>query len=114
MKSLFLKIFLSYWMAQALFLALAVLITIALRERGESAVWDAQQSAVTQQGDPDLRTKWPRRPAEAILRKFVTRYIPGPTCWMTRAKKSWAATCRAGRNPWQRVSDQRLATFGIV
>lgn len=46
MKSLFLKIFLSYWMAQALFLALAILITVALRERGESAVWDAQQSSV--------------------------------------------------------------------
>ena len=46
MKSLFLKIFLSYWMAQALFLALAILITVALRERGESAVWDAQQATV--------------------------------------------------------------------
>ena len=42
MKSLFLKIFLSYWMAQALFLALAILITLAMRERGESAIWDAQ------------------------------------------------------------------------
>ncbi len=46
MKSLFLKIFLSYWMAQALFLALAILITVALRERGESAIWDAQQATV--------------------------------------------------------------------
>jgi two-component system sensor histidine kinase CpxA len=46
MKSLFLKIFLSYWAAQALFLALAILITVALRERGESAIWDAQQSTV--------------------------------------------------------------------
>jgi hypothetical protein len=46
MKSLFLKIFLSYWAAQALFLALAILITVALRERGDSAVWDAQQSTV--------------------------------------------------------------------
>lgn len=46
MKSLFLKIFLSYWMAQALFLALAILITLAVRERGETATWDAQQTAV--------------------------------------------------------------------
>ncbi len=46
MKSLFLKIFLSYWAAQALFLALAILITVALRERGESAVWDAQAATV--------------------------------------------------------------------
>ena len=31
MKSLFLKIFLSFWIAQALFLVLAILVTIALR-----------------------------------------------------------------------------------
>ncbi|MGH9504773.1 MAG: ATP-binding protein [Terriglobales bacterium] len=46
MRSLFLKIFLSYWVAQALFVVLAILITVAVRERGESAAWDAQQSAV--------------------------------------------------------------------
>ena len=46
MKSLFLKIFLSYWVAQALFVALAILITVVMRERGESAAWDAQQAAV--------------------------------------------------------------------
>ncbi len=57
MKSLFLKIFLSYWMAQALFLALAILITLAMRERGESAIWDAQQACCLQQGGTDLRTK---------------------------------------------------------
>jgi len=43
---LFLKIFLSYWLAQALFVVLAILITVAMRERGESAIWDAQQGAV--------------------------------------------------------------------
>lgn len=46
MRSLFLKIFLSFWVAQALFLILAILITVAVRERGESATWDAQQAAV--------------------------------------------------------------------
>jgi two-component system, OmpR family, sensor histidine kinase CpxA len=46
MRSLFLKIFLSYWMAQALFVVLAILITVAMRERGESANWDAQQANV--------------------------------------------------------------------
>lgn len=46
MKSLFLKIFLSYWVAQALFVVLAILITVAVREHGESAAWDAQQGAV--------------------------------------------------------------------
>ncbi len=46
MRSLFLKIFLSYWMAQALFLVLAILVTVAMRERGESSTWDAQQASV--------------------------------------------------------------------
>src|ERR1700730_7477567 len=46
MKSLFLKIFLSYWMAQALFLVLAVVATLSLSERGEYSAWDAQQGAV--------------------------------------------------------------------
>ena len=50
MKSLFLKIFLSYWVAQALFVALAILITVVMRERGESAAWDAQQAAVLDKG----------------------------------------------------------------
>jgi two-component system sensor histidine kinase CpxA len=46
MRSLFLKIFLSYWVAQALFLVLAILITMAVRERGVTATWDAQQANV--------------------------------------------------------------------
>ena len=33
MKSLFLRIFLSFWAAQALFLVLAILVTIAIRPR---------------------------------------------------------------------------------
>jgi two-component system, OmpR family, sensor histidine kinase CpxA len=36
MKSLFLKIFLSFWMAQALFVVLAILVTLAFRPRGSS------------------------------------------------------------------------------
>src|SRR3984893_3097287 len=46
MRSLFLKIFLSYWVAQALFLILAILITVAVHQRGESSTWDAQQATV--------------------------------------------------------------------
>jgi signal transduction histidine kinase len=45
-RSLFLKIFLSYWLAQALFFVLAVIVTITLRQRGEFAAWEARQSAV--------------------------------------------------------------------
>jgi two-component system, OmpR family, sensor histidine kinase CpxA len=35
MRSLFLKIFLSYWMAQALFVVLAIIVTLAMRPSGE-------------------------------------------------------------------------------
>jgi two-component system sensor histidine kinase CpxA len=54
MRSLFLKIFLSYWVAQALFVVLAILITVAVRERGESATWDAQQSNVLNKAVQDF------------------------------------------------------------
>ena len=36
MKSLFLKIFLSFWMALALFLVLAILVTLAFRPRNST------------------------------------------------------------------------------
>src|SRR5437867_11770177 len=62
MRSLFLKIFLSYWLAQALFLVLAIIVTITLRQRGEFAAWGASQNAVLseavqtyeQAGEPEL------------------------------------------------------------
>jgi two-component system sensor histidine kinase CpxA len=48
MRSLFLKIFLSFWVAQALFLVLAVLVTVAIRQQAESA-WDTEQAQVLNQ-----------------------------------------------------------------
>jgi two-component system, OmpR family, sensor histidine kinase CpxA len=44
MKSLFLKIFLSFWLAQALFVVLAILVTLALRPR--SSTWEALRTTV--------------------------------------------------------------------
>ena len=44
MKSLFLRIFLSFWMAQALFVVLAILVTIVFRPR--SATWEALRTSV--------------------------------------------------------------------
>ena len=63
MRSLFLKIFLSYWVALALFFVLAIIVTITLRQRGEFAAWEARQNAVLseavqtyeQAGQPELR-----------------------------------------------------------
>ncbi|HZS98207.1 MAG TPA: hypothetical protein VFA40_15605, partial [Terriglobales bacterium] len=40
MKSLFLKIFLSFWLAQALIVALVVLATVVFRPQTESPFWE--------------------------------------------------------------------------
>lgn len=44
MKSLFVRIFLSFWAAQALFVVLAILVTIAFRPR--AATWEALRTTV--------------------------------------------------------------------
>jgi len=44
MKSLFLRIFLSFWVAQALFVVLAILVTLAFRPR--TATWEALRTTV--------------------------------------------------------------------
>jgi len=44
MRSLFVRIFLSYWMAQALFFALALLVAFALRPSGRISNLEAQES----------------------------------------------------------------------
>src|SRR5258705_390454 len=44
MKSLFLRIFLSFWLAQALFLVLAILVTVALRPTRQISAVEALQS----------------------------------------------------------------------
>ena len=44
MKSLFLRIFLSFWMAQALFVVLAILVTLVFRPR--TSTWEAVRTTV--------------------------------------------------------------------
>lgn len=44
MKSLFLRIFVSFWVAQALFVVLAIVVTIALRPR--TSTWEALRTTV--------------------------------------------------------------------
>jgi two-component system sensor histidine kinase CpxA len=46
MRSLFLKIFLSYWIAQALFVILAISVTLAIRPQGEQARWEYFRTSV--------------------------------------------------------------------
>jgi two-component system, OmpR family, sensor histidine kinase CpxA len=62
MKSLFVRIFVSFWFAQALFFVLAILVTLAFRPR--SSTWEALRttvlndavSAYEQGGDQQLRS----------------------------------------------------------
>jgi len=49
MKSLFLKIFLSFWLAQALIVALVVLATVAFRPQTESPFWDYVKAHIADQ-----------------------------------------------------------------
>ena len=61
MKSLFLRIFLSFWMAQALFVVLAILVTIAFRPK--ATTWESLRAttlndsvnAYEEGGQPQLR-----------------------------------------------------------
>lgn len=55
MRSLFLRIFLSFWLAQALFIVLAIVATLALRPRGEPQLppgMAAEAAAVYEQSGP--------------------------------------------------------------
>jgi two-component system, OmpR family, sensor histidine kinase CpxA len=49
MKSLFLKIFLSFWLAQALIVALVVLATVVFRPQTESPFWDYVKGHIADQ-----------------------------------------------------------------
>lgn len=115
MKSLFLKIFLSYWMAQALFLALAILITLAMRERGESATWDVQQGAVLSKSVQTYEQSGPvelRRYLEEVRDALHTRaYLLDDQGKDVSGRElpRWAESLAKGVEPpsrdfWQRVS----------
>ena len=61
MKSLFLKIFLSYWLAQALFIMLAMLVTLAMRPQREFTGFEAQQSKILGEAVAGLSERRRRR-----------------------------------------------------
>ena len=59
MRSLFLKIFLSFWVAQALFVVLAIAIAFWLRPFRETAAWDALESKVLKESLETYQTNGP-------------------------------------------------------
>src|SRR5437016_261469 len=77
MKSLFVRIFLSFWMAQALFVVLAIVVTLAFRPQRSS--WEALRSSILndaisayeQGGDPHLREYLENLHANQHVRAFL-------------------------------------------
>jgi len=77
MKSLFLRIFLSFWIAQALIIVLAVLITLALRPR--SSTWESLRTttlndavaAYEQGGNAQLRKYFDELDATQHVRAYL-------------------------------------------
>lgn len=64
MKSLFLRIFLSFWLAQALIIVLAVIVTLALRPR--AGTWEALRATVLNDAVAAYE-----RGGDAELRKYI-------------------------------------------
>jgi two-component system, OmpR family, sensor histidine kinase CpxA len=64
MKSLFLRIFLSFWMAQALFVVLAILVTLVLRPRGSS--WEALRATALNEAVSAYEEGGPQRAREYL------------------------------------------------
>jgi two-component system sensor histidine kinase CpxA len=59
MRSLFLRIFVSFWVAQALFVVLAFVVAFALRPQRETAGWEALQTRILNQSVEAYKTGGP-------------------------------------------------------
>jgi two-component system, OmpR family, sensor histidine kinase CpxA len=106
MRSLFLKIFLSYWMAQALFLVLAILATLAFHPSSEIANVQAQQARFLSEavhayqtgGEEGARTYLRSVRDSQHVRVFLfdekTRDLTGrmPPEWILRVARGQTAT----------------------
>jgi two-component system, OmpR family, sensor histidine kinase CpxA len=124
MKSLFLKIFLSYWVAQALFLVLAILVTVAARQREPSA-WQAVQATVSRTavqayehgGQAEARRYLEEVRDNQHLRVYLFdergQEVSG------RAVPHWAESVARGATPpprelWQRLTPSPFQRFAIT
>ncbi len=105
MKSLFLRIFLSFWMAQVLFVVLAILVTLALRPR--TATWEALRTTVLNDavaayeegGQPQVRQYMDNLEATQHVRAYL--FDERGTEVSGRGAPDWAMRVAAGgpRNP---------------
>jgi hypothetical protein len=95
MRSLFVRIFLSYWVAQALFLVLAILVTMAIRPSGDIAGVQAQQAKFLNEAVQAYQDG-----GEEGARKYLrgVRDMSGYICLMSAARSCWGASRRSGSN----------------
>jgi two-component system sensor histidine kinase CpxA len=73
MKSLFLRIFLSFWMAQALFVVMAILVTVAFRPRGSS--WEALRASALTDAVSAYEEGGPQKAAEYLDGLSTTQHV---------------------------------------
>lgn len=123
MKSLFLKIFLSFWLAQALIVALVVLATVVFRPQTESPFWEYIKASTADQlvqayevgGQAALSRKIDQLGSTLRLRAFLFddqgKELSG------RSAPQWAHRLSGGLDPqnrWlQRFSPRRFVTHEV-
>lgn len=73
MKSLFLKIFLSFWVAQALFIVLAILVTLAFRPR--SSTWEALRNTTLNDAVAALEEGGPHQLRQYLDNLEATQHV---------------------------------------
>jgi two-component system, OmpR family, sensor histidine kinase CpxA len=73
MKSLFLRIFLSFWMAQALFVVLAILVTLAFRPRGSS--WEPLRTTSLNEAVSSYEAGGPQQVREYLENLQATQHV---------------------------------------
>jgi two-component system, OmpR family, sensor histidine kinase CpxA len=101
MKSLFLRIFLSFWVAQALIIVLAIVVTLALRPR--SSTWEALRTtalndavnAYEQGGDAQLRKYFDDLDATQHVRAYL--FNEEGTELSHRTPPDWAIRVASGQ-----------------
>ena len=115
MRSLFLKIFLSYWVAQALFLALAIIVTLAMRPSREISNLQAQEprflnealQAYQSGGDEGARKYFRTIRDNQHVRLFI--YDDHGHELLGRSEPPWIERARHGRI---HTADTFLGRFG--
>jgi two-component system sensor histidine kinase CpxA len=124
-RSLFLKIFLSYWMAQALFVVTAIIVTLAMRPQTESARWEYFRNSIGTQAAQAYEKGGAAQvikdigDIERALRDQIYLFDERGTEVTGRVVPAWARDLLAGTNAkpngfWQTLESGRRAAQPIT